>query len=81
MKYKLFQQVALAQDIPEKGLKRGDFATIVENHPPYRGEGGYSIEVFNAVGETLAVITVPEAFLEELTSDEVLHVRQLAKVS
>jgi len=81
MKYRLFQQVALAQDIPDKGLKRGDFATIVESHPTYGGEDGYSIEVFNAVGETLVVTTVPEKLLEELTSNEVLHVRLLAKVS
>jgi hypothetical protein len=41
---------------------------------------GYSIEVFNAVGETIAVISVPANALEPLREDEVLSVRPLAKV-
>jgi hypothetical protein len=34
---------------------------------------GYSIEIFNALGETLAVTTVAESLLEELTANEILH--------
>jgi Domain of unknown function (DUF4926) len=78
MRFKLFQQVALAKDIPEKKLRRGDVATIVDQHPANKKEPGYSIEVFNAVGDTIAVTAVPESFLQELTSDEILHVRSLA---
>jgi hypothetical protein len=78
MKYKLFQQVALAKDIAEKKLRRGDVATVVDYHPTSGGEGGYSIEVFNAIGDTIAVTVVPESFLQDLTSDEILHVRSLA---
>ena len=78
MKYKLFQQVALAKNIPEKKLRRGDVATVVDYHPTSGGEAGYSIEVFNAVGDTIAVTVVPESFLQDLTSDEILHVRSLA---
>jgi hypothetical protein len=52
MRYKLFQQVALAKDIPDKKLRRGDLATVVDHHPAGDGEPGYSIEVFNAVGDT-----------------------------
>ncbi len=78
MKYKLFQQVALAKDIPEKKLRRGDVATVVDYHSTSGGEAGYSIEVFNAVGDTIAVTVVPESFLQDLTSDEILHVRSLA---
>jgi len=70
MKYKLFQQVALATDIPEKKLRRGDLATVVDCHPVHKGEPGYSIEVFNAVGDTIAVTIVPETFLQELTKVE-----------
>ncbi len=79
MKYKLFQQVALAKDIPEKRLRRGDLATVVDRHPASEGEPGYSIEVFNAVGDTIAVTAVPESSLQELTADEILHVRSLAE--
>jgi Domain of unknown function (DUF4926) len=78
MKFKEFQQVALAKDIPEEKLCRGDLVTIVDIHPANGGEVGYSIEVFNALGETIAVTTVPESVLEELTANDVLHKRSLA---
>ena len=47
MRFKEFQEVALAKDIPENKLRRGDLATIVDIHPANGGEAGYSIEVFN----------------------------------
>ena len=31
--YPLFSQVALAEDLPEHHLKRGDIATVVEYYP------------------------------------------------
>ena len=79
MRFKPFQQVALARDIPEKNLRRGDVATIVDTHPANGGEVGYSIEIFNAVGDTIAVTAVPESFLQELTAEEILHVRPLTE--
>ena len=78
MRFNEFQQVALAKDIPEKELRRGDLATIVDIHPKNGGEVGYSIEIFNALGETITVTTVPESLLEELTANEILHARSLA---
>jgi len=78
MRFKEFQQVALAKDILEKKLRQGDLATIVDVHPKNGGEVGYSIEIFNALGETIAVTTVPESVLEELTANDILHVRPLA---
>jgi hypothetical protein len=78
MKFKEFQRVALARDIPEKKLRRGDLVTIVDVHPKNGGEVGYSIEIFNALGDTIAVTTVPESLLEELTANEILHARSLA---
>lgn len=77
MQFVLFQQVALAQDFPEKGLKRGDVATVVEHHPVTVGEDGYTLEIFNAVGETIAVITVPESALERLAENEIFTVRTM----
>lgn len=38
MRFKQFQQVALATDIPQKNLRRGDLATIVDIHPKNGGE-------------------------------------------
>lgn len=78
MRYELFQRVALAKDLPEKRLRRGDIVTIVDSHPPDGGEPGYSIEVFNALGETILVTVVPESCLQPLTADDIMHVRSLA---
>jgi hypothetical protein len=79
MKYELFQQIALARDLPEKRLQRGDMATIVDRHPPDGGEPGYSIEVFNALGEALAVTVVAESCLQPLMANDIMHVRSLAE--
>ena len=76
MTYQLFQEVVLAIDLPEKGLLKGDVATIVEEHPVVGGERGYTLEVFNALGETIAVVTVPESAMAAMTAQEVLSVRQ-----
>lgn len=79
MKYDLFTRVALTEDLPAHRLRRGDVATIVESHPGRPGqEPGYSLEVFNAVGDSVAVVTVRESQIESLTADEMLTVRPLA---
>jgi hypothetical protein len=75
MKYQLFQHVALARDVPDKALKRGDLAVVVECHPLPGGEDGYSLEIFNALGETLMVVVLPESALEPVRPDGVLQVR------
>ena len=77
MTYKLFEEVVLLKDIPEKKLKKGDVATIVEHHPVSKGEDGYSLEVFNVLGETIAVITVPMSAIEPLTENEIFTIRSL----
>lgn len=79
MKFELFRRVALKTDVPENGLRRGDVATIVEYHQGRPDqEPGYSLEVFNAVGDTVAVITLRESQIEPLSAKEILHVRPLA---
>lgn len=45
--------------------------------PVANGEDGYSLEVFNAVGETIAVLVVSESQIEPLMNNEVLHIRVL----
>lgn len=75
--FELFTRVALKEDLEKYKLCRGDVATIVEYHPVKNAEDGYSLEVFNAVGETISVITVAESQIEPLMSNEVLHVRIL----
>ena len=80
MKYELFTRVALKADLLKHGLRTGDVATVVEFHPGRPDqEPGYSLEVFNAVGDTVAVVTVRESQIGPLTANELLHVRALAQ--
>lgn len=76
MKYPLFTRVALAEDLPKQNLRRGDLATIGEFYEGSPGqESGYELEVFNAVGDTFAVVTARESQIESLRNDELLSVR------
>ena len=78
----LYQEVALTGDIPEHRLQAGDIATLVDfvAHPD-GGEEGCVLEVFNAIGESVAIVTVPRSMVESLRSDEVLTVRSFPKAS
>ena len=77
MIYKLFQEVVLLNDLPEKKLRKGDVATVVEHHPVRQGEDGYSLEIFDALGNTVAVITVAASAISPLTENEIFSVRSL----
>jgi len=76
-KFELYTDAALACDVPEHRLRRGDIVKLVDHHTAPDGTEGYSVEVFNAVGGTLAVIAVPASALEALRPDEVLSARSL----
>ena len=78
MAFELFDEVVLVKDIHRRGLKKGDVVTIVEHHPVFDGEDGYSLELFNAVGDTIAVIVVSESAIKPLTVNEVFSTRSLA---
>ena len=67
----------MTRDVPEYRLRRGDVVKLVDHHTATNGIEGYSIEVFNAVGDTIAVTAVPETALEPLREDEVLCARVL----
>jgi uncharacterized protein DUF4926 len=56
MKQALYTDVVLMCDVPEHRLKRGDIVKLVDHHVAPDGTDGYSIEVFNAVGDTIAVM-------------------------
>jgi len=81
MAFELFSRVALRENFPQHQLHRGDVATIVDHHPVAEGEDGYSLEVFNAIGETIAVLVVGESQIEPLMRNEVLHIRVLDEAS
>jgi hypothetical protein len=80
MSLHLYDRVALRSDLPEHGLRSGDVAVLVDYVPhPEGGEQGCVLEVFNALGESIAVVAVRESEVEGLRSDEVLAVRPLAR--
>jgi hypothetical protein len=75
MSLPLYQRVALKRDLPEHGLKSGDVATLVEHVPhPAGGEQGCALEIFNALGESIAVIAVRESEIEGLHDNEAMAI-------
>jgi hypothetical protein len=78
MTYQLFEEVVLLRDVTGKGSLKGDVVTIVEHHPVPDGESGYTLEVFNVLGDTIAVITLPESAIAPLSENEIFSVRALA---
>lgn len=69
--------MALKSDMPEHRLRWGDIVNLVGQHAALDGTEGYSIEVFNALGDMIAVTSVPASALEALRQDEVLCARIL----
>jgi hypothetical protein len=78
----LYERVALANDLKEYDLKRGDIATVVDFAPhPGGGPKGIVLEVTNALGDALQVIIVTPSDIDPLRADEVLAVRTLIKTA
>jgi len=78
MKPALYQEIALTRDIPTEKLKQGDIAVLIDYVPhPTGGEEGAVLEIFNAIGESIAVITVPSSAITPLRADQVPAVRSL----
>lgn len=72
----LYSRVSLSQDFPEYNLRQGDIATFIDTVPaPDDSEEGYILEVFNALGESIDVVTVPKSAIAPLRSHEILTVR------
>jgi hypothetical protein len=80
MSLTLYEQVVLRVDLPQDDLRAGDVATLVDlvPGPPGVGEGAV-LEVFNALGQSIRVTTVPAADVEPLREDEVFAVRRLER--
>jgi hypothetical protein len=76
MKPTLYAEVALTRDIPAEKLQAGDIGVLVEyvTHPT-GGEEGAVLEIFNAIGESIALVTVPVSAIAPLSADQVPTVR------
>lgn len=82
MKPELYTEVALTRDILSENLKKGDVAVLVDFTPhPSGGEEGAVLEIFNAVGESVAVAIVPISAIAPLRPDQVPAIRPLEKAA
>lgn len=80
--FPLFSQVALAKDLPEHHLKRGDIATVVEHYPSREGkEDGYSLEGFDVPNITVEVDASQIISIGQLQQEEEIlaKLRQLSQ--
>ncbi len=74
-----YKEVALLRNVPNSPLRAGDVAVLVDIVPhPAGGEDGAVLEVFNAIGESIAVVTMPCSAVAPLRADQVPTVRALA---
>jgi len=73
MKFELYKEAVFARDVPERGIKKGDVATVIEYFDT--PEPGYALEVFDALGHTVDVLSVPESYLEPIREGERWNVR------
>jgi hypothetical protein len=67
--------VALTQDLPEHGLKRGDVGTAVLVHG---GGEAFEVEFVGYDGHTVALLTLESTQVRPLRAGDVPHARELA---
>jgi hypothetical protein len=72
----LYTRVALARNLPELGLKRGDLAWVTDyvEHSE-AGETGAILEIFNILGESLRVVVVPVSAIQPLRPEQLPTIR------
>jgi hypothetical protein len=64
--------VVLTKDIPQHGLRAGDFGTIVEAYP---GGHGFEVEFVAPTGRTRAVLTLDRRMLRASRDSDVMTQR------
>ncbi|MEZ4591462.1 MAG: DUF4926 domain-containing protein [Chloroflexota bacterium] len=75
---KMYKEVFLTKDIPLESLCKGDVATLIDRVPhPSGGEEGAVLELFNAIGESIAVVIVPLSAVAPLQPNQMPAVRPL----
>ncbi|NCO33859.1 MAG: DUF4926 domain-containing protein [Armatimonadetes bacterium CG2_30_59_28] len=78
MEFKLYTDVVLLHDVLEEQLHAGDVGTAVERHEVVGLETGYSVEFFDMVGNTVAVVPLPASSLRTPTQADRPSVRMEA---
>lgn len=79
MKHKLYTEIYFNQNIDKFSIRKGDIGTIVDYFPTIDESqpDGYCIEVFDAYGNTINVVTVDESKISAIKQNSVLSVREL----
>ena len=78
MTVELYTDAVLTRDLLSHNLRAGDVVKVVDHHSAPSGKEAYSIEVFNTLGETIAVTSVDSTDLEPLLANEVFSVRKFS---
>ncbi len=79
MKPDLYQRVALRRDFPEHRLRSCDVATLIDRATHAAGgEDRVILEVFDALGRSIAVVAVPESAVGPLGEVEIPAFRKPA---
>lgn len=76
---RMYGEVILTQDVPERGLRTGDVGTVVERHiAPGVAEEGYSVEFVDMMGNTVTVVALEASGLRAPTPADRPAVRSLS---
>jgi hypothetical protein len=75
MSLHLYSDVVLVRDVADEGLFAGDVGVVVEHHDVAGLETGYSVEFFDMLGNTIAVVTLPASFFRRPTQTDRSAVR------
>lgn len=79
MQFELFTQAALAEDLPDFQLRKGDLVTIVEYLPANaQHKEGYVVEIFDVLGKTLYVMSLHPTQLQTLKPNAIPAMREVA---
>ncbi len=81
MNFPLYTDVILLRDLPEEGVYAGDIGTVVEQHDVQGLETGYSVEFFDMLGNTVAIVTLPMSCFRLPTRADRPAVRLMASIA
>jgi len=81
MHFPLYTDVILLTNLPEEGVYAGDIGTVVERHDVIGLETGYSVELFDMLGNTVSVVTLPMTCFRLPTRADRPSVRLMANVA
>ena len=81
MNFPLYSEVILLTTLPEEGVYAGDVGTVVERHDVIGLETGYSVEFFDMLGNTAAVVTLPMSYFRLPTRADRPSVRFMANAA